>query len=169
MVDILRCEIESAPRHIMFSEDGKYAYLLCELKSYIMVYRFDEMGRVPSFEKIQTVSTLDGKHISNCAAAAMRFTNDGKRIICSNAGDNSVCSFKIDKTTGKLTQEFVLPIGGEYPKDIDVFPDDKHIISLNHESDTITIFTVDYDKKTIIMNGPPISIETPNSIVIKKL
>lgn len=169
LVDILRCEIESAPRHIMFSEDGKYAYLLCELKSYITVYRFDEMGRVPSFEKIQTVSTLDGKHISNCAAAAMRFTNDGKRIICSNAGDNSVCSFKIDKTTGKLTQEFVLPIGGEYPKDIDVFPDDKHIISLNHESDTITIFTVDYDKKTIIMNGPPISIETPNSIVIKKL
>jgi len=169
LVDILRCEIESAPRHIMFSADGQYAYLLCELKSYITVYKFDESGRVPSFEKVQTISTLDGEHIAGCAAAAMRFTNDGERLICSNAGDNSICSFRIDGRNGKLTQEFVLPVGGEYPKDIDMFPDDKHIISLNHESDTITLFSVDYKKKTLVMNGPPIPIETPNSIVIKKL
>ena len=62
-----------------------------------------------------------------------------------------------------------MPVGGEYPKDIDIFPDDKHVISLNHESNTITLFAIDFKKKTLIMNGPPIKIETPNSIVVKKL
>lgn len=169
LVDILRCELESAPRHILFSEDGQYAYLVCELKNYVNVYKYHDGERVPSFDKIQTISTLDDVHASGCAAAAMRFSHDGEYLLCSNAGDNSICAFKIDKRNGKLTREFVLPVGGEYPKDIDVFPDDKHLISLNHESDTITLFTVDYKKKTLIMNGPPINIETPNSIVVTKL
>lgn len=169
LVDILRCELESAPRHILFSQDGRYAYLLCELKNYVTVYKYDGTGNVPSFEKIQTISTIDIEDSYGCAAAAMRFSADKEHLLCSNAGDDSICSFKIDRDTGKLTREFVLPVGGEYPKDIEIFPDDRHIISLNHESNTITLFSVDYKKNTLIMNGAPISIETPNSIVIKKL
>ncbi len=169
LVDILRCELESAPRHILFSKDGQYAYLICELKNYVNVYKYDGEGRTPSFEKIQTISTLNNEHATGCAAAAMKFSSDGEYLLCSNAGDNSICVFKIDGRNGKLTREFVLPVGGEYPKDIDIFPDDKHVISLNHESNTITLFAIDFKKKTLIMNGPPIKIETPNSIVVKKL
>lgn len=169
LVDILRCELESAPRHILFSRDGKYAYLLCELKNYVTVYNYNGSGRVPVFEKIQTISTIDSDDLSGCAAAAMKFTNDGEHLLCSNAGDDSICAFRINKNDGTLSRRFVLPVGGEYPKDIDIFPDDKHLISLNHETNNITLFSVDYNKNTLIMNGPPINIETPNSIVIKKL
>lgn len=169
LVDVVRCELESAPRHLLFSKDGQYAYLICELKNYVAVYKYSNKGRVPYFEKIQTISTLDKEHTTGCAAAAMKFSNDGEHLLCSNAGDDSICSFSIDRRNGKLTREFVLPVGGEYPKDIDIFPDDKHVISLNHETNSITLFSVDYRKKTLIMNGPPIKIETPNSIVIKKL
>lgn len=169
LVDIVRCELESAPRHMVFSEDGQYAYIICELKNYVMVYKYDGSGRVPHFEKIQTISTLDKVHATGSAAAAMRFAPDRDHLLCSNAGDNSICVYKIDGRNGKLTKEFVLPVGGEYPKDFDVFPDNKHLVSLNHESNTITFFSIDYKKKTLIMNGPPIPIETPNSIVIKKL
>ena len=37
LVDILRCELESGPRLIMFSRDGRFAYVICELKNYIDV------------------------------------------------------------------------------------------------------------------------------------
>lgn len=169
LVDILRCEVESAPRYMVFSEDGKYAYLICELKNYVNVYAYDGSGKTPKFDKIQTISTLADDHATGSAAAAMKFINGGDYLLCSNAGDNSICAFKVDKTTGMLTQEFILPISGEYPKDIDVFPDNKHLFSLNHESNTITFFKVDYEKKTLIMNGKYLPIETPNCVVIKEL
>ena len=62
-----------------------------------------------------------------------------------------------------------LPISGKYPKDIEVFPDEKTLITLNHESNEIRFFTIDYEKKTLIMKGRPISIDTPNCILIYKL
>ena len=63
----------------------------------------------------------------------------------------------------------VLPISGDYPKQICVFPDDKHLAALNHESNTITFFEVDYEKGILIMREPPIEMDTPNVAVIAKL
>lgn len=171
LVDMLRCELESAPRQLLFSEDGKYAYLICELKNYINVYTYDGSGKNPQFDLIQTISTLRPNYDlgSAVAACALRFTPDGNYLLCSNAGDNSVGIFKIDHKTGILDKMCVLPISGDYPKDIAVFPDGKHLISLNHESDSITFFTIDYEKGTIIMNGKEVRVDTPNCVLISQI
>lgn len=169
LVDVLSCELESAPRHMLFSEDGRFAYLICELKNYINVYRYNGTGKNPVFDKIQTVCTLNSCHATGCAASAMKFSPDGNYLFCSNAGDNSVGCFRVDKKTGVLKMLFVLPISGDYPKDIDIFPDGKHLMSLNHESNTITIFTVNYENGLIALKGKPIEIETPNCVTIKKI
>ena len=68
-----------------------------------------------------------------------------------------------------MTKRSVLPISGDYPKQICVFPDDKHIASMNHESNTITFFKIDYEKGLLVMNGAPIKVETPNVAVIAKI
>lgn len=169
LIDILRCEVEAAPRHMIFSEDGKYAYLICERKNYVNVYKYEEGNDSPNFELIQTINTLDDDHATGSAAAAMKFTPGGDYLLCSNAGDNSICAFKVNKETGMLSREFVLPVSGEYPKDMDIFPDNKHVFALNHESNTITFFTIDYEKKILVMNGKYIDIETPNCVCIKEL
>ena len=44
-----------------------------------------------------------------------------------------------------LTRKFTLPISGEYPKDLVLLPDDKHLVLANHASNTLTTFTVDYE------------------------
>lgn len=49
------------------------------------------------------------------------------------------------------------------------FPDDKHLLSMNNEGNSITIFTVDYTKGLIVMNGKELKISRPNNMVIKKL
>lgn len=169
LVDFLRCELESAPRMLTFSHDGKYAYLLCELKNYINVYEYNDGEKGPEFELIQTVPTSNVNINTECAAAALKFSPDNNYLFCSNAGDDSVGMFKIDHNTGKLEKLNVLPISGEYPKDIEFFPDGKHLMSLNHESNTITLFTIDYEKGVIVMNGNPIHIDTPNCVVISKI
>ena len=147
LVDILRCARESGPRLLLFSRDGRFAYLLYELSNTVDVFAYS-CGKTPVFEKLQTVSTtsdnVDQKHD---AASGMCFSPDGNYLFTSTAGDNTVAMFRIDRETGMLTKEFALPISGEYPKDIAMFPDGKHIAVVNHESNSITTFTVDYEKK----------------------
>ena len=37
LYDIIRSQLESAPRQMTFSPDGRFAYVVCELKNYINV------------------------------------------------------------------------------------------------------------------------------------
>ena len=68
-----------------------------------------------------------------------------------------------------LEKLFCLPISGEYPKDVAIFPDNKHLVSLNHESDTMTFFNLDLQKKLLIMHGRELKIEKPNCIIFHKI
>lgn len=104
-----------------------------------------------------------------CASSGLRISPSGKYLYCSTAGDNSVAIYEINQETGMVSEILKLPISGKYPKDIEVFPDEKTLITLNHESNEIRFFTIDYEKRTLIMKGRPISIDTPNCILIYKL
>ena len=170
MVDVIRSEQESAPRHLKFSKDGKYLYIVHELKNYVDVYTYTEISeKNPEFEKIQTISTLNNYHAGGSAASALNISSDYKYIVSSNAGDNSVILFEIDDKTGMLTKKFCLPISGDYPKDATLFPDNKHLVSLNHLSSTMTFFNVDMEKNVIVMHGKEIKVQQPNCVIFHKL
>ena len=168
LVDILRCPRESGPRIIRFSDDGKFAYILFELTNEIKTYKYDGSGKSPEFELIQSIETSIKKdsHDTHNAAPGLSLANDGKHLFCTTAGEDTVSMFERDEETGLLTRKFTLPISGEYPKDLVLFPDDKHLAAINHVSNTITIFTVDYEKNIIVMNGKPLKVSEPNSIRI---
>ncbi len=169
LVDIIRSEQESAPRHLKFSKDGKFLYIIHELKNYIEVYTYTDINDDPEFEKIQTISTLNEYHASSSSASALNLSMDFKYLIGSNAGDNSVVVYNMDAKTGLLEKIFCLPVSGDYPKDAAFFPDNKHIVSLNHESNSMTLFTVDLKNGLLVMNGPEVEVEQPNCIIFHKL
>ena len=77
--------------------------------------------------------------------------------------------YRIDEKTGMLEKILCLPISGDYPKDVALFPDNRHLVSLNHESNTMTFFSVDLEKGLIIMNGKELAIDRPNCIIFHKL
>ena len=135
LADILRCTRESGPRNIRFSKDGRFAYILFELSNEIRVYTYDGSGKDPQFEEIQVISTLSENGAQDAvhdAASGFAMTADGKYIFCSTAGENAVSMFKIDEESGMLEKRFVLPISGDYPKDLAIFPDGRHIAVANH-------------------------------------
>lgn len=169
LADVIRSELESAPRHIKFSRDGKILYIVHELKNIIDVYIYKEEKSNPFFEKIQTISTVNDYHAINTAASALNFSLDFHYLISSNAGDNSVIMYRIDEETGILTKIFCLPVSGEYPKDAMLFPDNRHLVSLNHESNSMTFFTVNAEKGLIVMNGPEVKVDQPNCVIFHKL
>lgn len=170
LVDAIRCDLESAPRHFIFSSDGKFIYLMYELKNVIDVFTYETGTRSPKIEKIQTISTTGATIASQMTAAcAIRMSPDEKYVFCSNAGDNSVSIYKRDAENGVLEPVCCLPISGDYPKDIAIFPDGKHLASLNHESGTISFFEIDYEKKLLIMKHRSIHVNEPNCCAIVRV
>lgn len=169
LADVIRSEMESAPRHIKISEDGKFIYIVHEWKCFIDVYSYIEKNDMPYFEKIQSISTLNSDHDQGSAASALRFSLDYNYLISSNVGDNSTVVFNVNKEDGTLSKNFCLPVSGEYPKDAVLFPGNQFLVSLNHESNTMTFFKVDLETGIMVMNGPEMKINSPNSIVFQKL
>ena len=168
LVDTIRCELESAPKYFMFSSDGRFFYVLYELKNMIEVYSYKEGERVPIVEKIQTIPSTGSKPNQLTAACAMHLSPDEKHLFCSNAGDNTVSMYDRDDETGMLTLRFCLPISGDYPKDIAIFPDGKHLASINHEG-SISFFKIDYEKGLLVMSDRSITVNEPNCCEIVKI
>ncbi len=50
LADIIRSELESAPRHIKISRDGRFIYIVHECKCFIDVYSYEEKHKQPVFE-----------------------------------------------------------------------------------------------------------------------
>lgn len=169
LLDILRCDLESGPRLIRFGKDGRFAYVNCELSNEILVYSYDGSGRTPKFELIQRVDPRMDKEEVSSASSGLRVSPTGRYLYSSTAGDNTAAIYSIDQETGLLSEVCILPISGKYPKDLDMFPDEKTLVTLNHESNEIRFFRIDYEKKLFVMHGRPIKIDTPNCILISKV
>lgn len=170
LVDALRSELESAPCQFLFSADGHFMYLLHELKNVINVYTYETGERVPKFEKIQTISATGPERLSQLTSAAViRMAPDESYLYCGNAGDNTISTFRRDPETGLLRLICCLPVSGDYPKDIAVFPDKKHLASINHESGTISFFSMDYDNGLMVMCNRTLEVNEPNCCVITKV
>ncbi|MDO4488824.1 MAG: beta-propeller fold lactonase family protein [Eubacteriales bacterium] len=164
-VSALRCELGSSPRFFRFSPDGKYMYLIYEIKDAVEVYSYEDTGKAPVLKKVKEILTTTKEgDISQTAAAAMRVTKDGRYMFVSNAGENTVSMFKADPETGDLEMMSSLPISGDYPKDISLFPDEKHLAVANYASNELSFFKIDYEKGLLIMSERNIPIPQPNSI-----
>ncbi|MCR5474167.1 MAG: lactonase family protein [Lachnospiraceae bacterium] len=168
--DMIRCDQDSGPRYIKFHKNGKFAYVSHEVACKIDIYTYDNSKGFPEFEKIDSVSTLnDDYKTTGSIACAMKFSLDHKLLMCSVAGNNSVSIYKVDEKTGLLDKRLCLPVSGDYPKDVAFFPDSKHIVSLNHESNTMSFFALNIKDNIIVLNGPFIKVPSGNCIITKKL
>ena len=169
LVDILRSALNAAPKTIQVASNGRFLYIINELKCTVDVYRYEDGKRGPNFELLQTVEIIKLSRGSVNSASGFGFSDDYKYLLCSVAGNNSVTVFNVDEETGLLTKNFSLPVSGDYPKDAVLFPDNRHLVSANHISSTLTFFDVDMEKNVIVMHGKEIKVQQPNCIIFHKL
>lgn len=170
LADVVRGDIESAPRHIKISKNGRFVYIVHELACNITVYEYEEKNGNPYFNRIQTIETAaSARSDFGSSASALSFSEDYEYLLASTAGENTVVVYKADQDTGMLDRIFCLPISGDYPKDAAIFPDNRHLVSLNHGSNTMTFFKVDMEKGIIMMCAPEVAVDRPNCIAFYKI
>ncbi len=131
----------AGPRHLAFSPDGHFAYVITELKSTVVVYRWDsEHGRL---REIQTISSLSEKNDGSTASAEIRVHPSGKFLYASNRGSNTIAIFDVDPTTGKLTAKACASCGGKIPRGMSLDPLGHWLLVANADSDNLICFHID--------------------------
>ena len=86
------------PRHLTFSPDGKFAYLVQELDAMVTAFTYDN-GKL---EAIQSLTMLSDGFKGKVGAADIHTSPDGKFLYASNRGEaNEIVIYAIDKD-GKL-------------------------------------------------------------------
>ncbi len=133
----------SGPRHLLFSADGKHAWLTMEMSAQIAVFNYLD-GKL---EQTQMVDLAAGQPTSDKAAAALHASADGKFLYVSNRGTaNQLLVFAIDPASGQLEELQRRSVEGDHPREFSLDPGGKFLLIANQKSNQIVV--VERDAKS---------------------
>ncbi|QKZ03769.1 lactonase family protein [Pseudomonas eucalypticola] len=126
----------SGPRHLLFSADGKHAYLTTEMSAQVFVFDV-KAGNLVQKQVVELAAGGDAKHK---AAAALHFSADGKFFYVTNRGEASeLLAFTVDKATGELKEVQRRSVEGVEPREFTVDPSGKFVLIANQKSNQIVV------------------------------
>ncbi len=149
------------PRHLAWSEDGRYAYCACELSSEVIVLTFAD-GTFTMHDRYSTLpADMDAQECANTASA---IRCRGEIVAVSNRGHDSVVFYRRTDEGGLRTLGFI-HAGGQSPRDFDLVGD--YLICTNEKSANVTIFCLNIGEGDIsaVMCAELCDIPSPLCIV----
>jgi 6-phosphogluconolactonase len=133
----------SGPRHLLFSADGKHAWLTMEMSAQVAVFDYQD-GKL---KQTQMIDLAAGQPVSDKAAAALHASADGKFLYVSNRGTaNQLLVFAIDPATGHLKELQRRSVEGDHPREFSLDPSGRFLLIANQKSNQIVV--VERDAKT---------------------
>lgn len=149
----------AGPRHLTLHPRGKYAYVINELDSTMSVLRYDATRG--SLRVIENVSTLPKDFSGESFCADVHIAPSGKFLYGSNRGHNSLVVFRINETTGRLTQLEHVSTQGNWPRNFVIDPSGRFLLVANQRSDNVVIFRIDPKTGRLTPTGHVTEIPAP--------
>ena len=139
----------AGPRHIVFHPNGRLAFVIFELGNLVASFRYTGRG----FSHVATCPLLEGEAMKACKAAAIKISEDGTQVFCSNrdisrSGYDSITVFNIDPATGQMEFLNNAKVGGAYPRDFEFMPGGKFCLVGLKEDWRVASFAYDKTKGT---------------------
>ncbi|MBE7046993.1 MAG: lactonase family protein [Ruminococcaceae bacterium] len=134
-------------RHLVFSDDGKYAFTANEIMSTVTAFKYYD----GEFECIDTISGIKEEDLSS-TSAAIRYNNG--YIYVSNRGNDTISKISFDVNRLELMEEYF--VYGKSPRDFIIHND--YIICTNELSNTVSVLC-EKDNKVTLVNK--INIDRP--------
>jgi 6-phosphogluconolactonase len=150
----------SGPRHFALRPDGKFAYVVSEMKGTVTVFSND--AGTGTLHPLQTISTLPKDFSGAIEDAEVEVHPSGKFLYASNRGaGNSVALFAIDADKGTLTLVEIVPTRGKTPRNFAIDPTGKLLLAENQESNNIVIFRIDPRTGRLTPTGKVLEVGAP--------
>ena len=149
----------SGPRHIAFARNGRFVYVIGEMKSNITTFAYD--ARRGILRKLQTISTLPKGYKGQSDCAEVTVSPNGKFVYGSNRGHDSIAVFAADPKKGTLTPVERVSSGGKCPRHFAMDPTGRYILVANQESDSVVVFAVDRKTGRLTATGETATVSSP--------
>jgi 6-phosphogluconolactonase len=135
---------KGGPRHLVFSPDRKFVYLVDELDAAIYVFPWDaKTGTL--MKETQVASALPKGFEGKPWAADIHLTPDGRYLYASERTSSTLAAFRVDAKTGALSS-----IGSyateKQPRGFAIDPSGRYLLAVGQLSNSMTSYAI--DKKT---------------------
>ncbi len=153
------------PRHAVWSNDGRFLFVVNELGSTVASFAFDG-GKFAAVDRKSMLPEgfsrweADGETLST-KAAAIKLTADGKLLMASNRGYDSIAFYDVDCATGKLALRNIQKLRGAFPRDFELMPGEKFMVVGHKMSNEIQAYAFDRAACTLTPVGAPIACWRP--------
>lgn len=149
------------PRHMIFSKDSKYLYVLCELNYHLLIYSYNGCGDIEFLEDVDLWKELPE---DKRACSAIKLSKDGKYLFTANRGEgyNSIDCFDLSDPTKPIKECSYLETG--FPRDFTLLEDGLIAICNQHENN---ITFIKHKNKSLTKTGIIENIQMPVSIIQK--
>ena len=162
----LKFDPGDGPRHAIWSKDGRFLFVLCELGSNVYSFRcspssftFERLGKWSMLPEGYNRWEQDGEAL-NTKAAAIKLTADGKILMASNRGYDSIAFYEVG-ADGKLVLKNIAKLRGKFPRDFELMPGEKFMVVGHKMSNEIQVYRFDRAACTLEPVGEPIAAWRP--------
>jgi 6-phosphogluconolactonase len=130
----------NGPRHMAFSADGKFLYLVQELGGEVTVFSVNGS----KLNAIQTLTLAAPDFKGEISGADIQIAPNGKMLYTSNRGDaNEITSYIINPADGKLTLQERTSAMGKTPRGFIIDPNGKFAIIANQGTNSVNVLAID--------------------------
>lgn len=156
----------SGPRHLTFSKDGKFVYLLQELDGTLTTFAYDKSG---SLKLLNEINIIPKEFKGANSSAAIKISPEGKFLYVSDRGDvNSISVYKILKN-GSLELAEQVSTSGKGPRDFAIDPSGNYLLVAHQYTNDIIIFKRDKTTGKLTETGKKIELCSPVGLVFTKI
>ena len=156
----------SGPRHMAFSRDGRFAYVVNEMLATVTAFRYDAArGRL---EELQTVSITPADYTGAKSGAEIAVHPNGRFLYASNRGDSTIAVFRVDEAKGTLAAVERTPTGGKTPRNFAIDPTGAWLLAANQDSGSVAPFRIDPESGRLSVTGKTVDVASPVCIVFVK-
>jgi 6-phosphogluconolactonase len=152
----------AGPRHVAFSTNGKFVYVLSEMESSVTAFSYN--AKSGTLAKLQTVSALPPGYSGRKEAAEIAVHPSGKFLYTSNRGHDSIAMFAVNDKKGTLRALGQVLTGGKTPRHFAIDPTGAYLLAENQESNSLVIFHIDRETGGLTPTGH--SVEVPSPVCI---
>ena len=152
----------TGPRHFVFHPNGKFLFVNTEVGSTLISYRWDTAKA--SLTPIQTLDLYPADYAGTAVKSSSEIgvSPNGRFLYVSLRGDSdSIVSYVVDASTGRLTELQRISSGGRSPRSFFIDPTGRWMVVGNELTNTVKVFSMDPKSGKLAATAESISIPTP--------
>lgn len=153
----------AGPRHMAFSPDDRFAYVINELNNTVTVAKYS--AESAGFQVIAAETTLPKDFLNSNTTAEIEVHANGKFLYGSNRGQDCIAVYQRDPQTGGLVVLQHAPVGGKSPRHFKIDPSGKWLICANQDSNDLSVLPLNPETGLLGAPGAKVSAPSPTCVL----